>query len=273
MLLYIAKSKFLRRFNLLRMLYDAAKPPIPINNFLLSLLSAEDFHFIRPHLDLVTLPLGTIFADYCDPLKYCFFPNNGMISLLSVTEDGATCEVGYVGFEGVVGMSVIFGRNELPYQALVQAESEGFRVPVDIVADLFNRSGEFRSTSLAFTYVILRQFAQTSACNRFHSVQARLCRWFSVMCDRSGNSHLALTQEFLAYMLGVQRTSVSAIAKSLQHDGIIKYSRGKIQVLDLDKLKDAACECFELINHECSNFINENKSSYKSATRQTRASR
>ncbi|MEO7660194.1 MAG: Crp/Fnr family transcriptional regulator [Pyrinomonadaceae bacterium] len=255
------------------MLYDAAKPRIPINNFLLSQLSPEDFHFIRPHLDLVTLPLGKIFADYCDPVRHCFFPNNGMISLLSVTEEGATCEVGYVGYEGVVGMSVIFGRNELPYQALVQAESEGFRVPIEVVAELFGRSNEFHDASLRFTYVILRQFAQTSACNRFHSVQARLCRWFSVMCERSGNRHLALTQEFLAYMLGVQRTSVSAIAKTLQQDGVIKYSRGKIEVLNLEKLKAAACECLKLINEELENFIGENKSPYKSATRQTRASR
>ncbi|HEX3100552.1 MAG TPA: Crp/Fnr family transcriptional regulator [Pyrinomonadaceae bacterium] len=251
------------------MLPDVSKPRPPINNHLLSALPPKDFLFIERHLESLSMVSGTMLADYCDPIQHCYFPNNGMISLLSVLEDGSTCEVGYIGFEGVVGMSAIFGKNEMPYQALVQARSEGFRVPIEVVAELFRKSPIFHDISLQFTYVVLRQFAQTSACNRFHTAESRLCRWFSVMCERSGNSHLTLTQEFLAYMLGVQRTSIGTIANNLQENGIIKYSRGRIEVLDLEGLKSQACECFDLIKSELREFLAGNKSPYMSTTRQT----
>ncbi len=254
------------------MLYDASKPRPPISNHLLSALPPEDFLSIARHMEPITMSIGTVFADYLDPIEHCYFPNNGMISLLSVLEDGSTCEVGYVGFEGVVGMSGLFGKNEMPYQALVQARSEGFRVPIDTVAELFRKSPVFHDISLRFTDVVLRQFAQTSACNRFHTAESRLCRWFSVMCERSGNCHLSLTQEFLAYMLGVQRTSIGTIAHSLQEDGLIKYSRGRIEVIDLEGLKSQACECFELIKHELKEFLTGNKPPHMSTTRQTRRS-
>lgn len=216
---------------------------------------------------------GTVFADYCDPIRHCYFPNNGMISLLSVLEDGSTCEVGYIGFEGVVGMSGIFGKNEMPYQALVQARSDGLLLPIDVVADLFSKSAIFHDLCLRFMSVVIRQFTQTSACNRFHTAQARLCRWFSIMCERSQDNHLSLTQEFLAYMLGVQRTSIGTIAHSLQETGLIKYSRGRIEVMDLDGLKSEACECFELIKSELQEFLSGNNPPHMSRTRQTRASK
>lgn len=217
----------------------------------------------------MSMTRGTVFADYCDPIEHCYFPNNGMISLLSVLEDGSTCEVGYIGFEGVVGLSGVLGKNEMPYQALVQARSEGFLLPIGVVAELFHKSPIFHDISLQFTYVVLRQFAQTSACNRFHTAESRLCRWFSVMCERSGNSHLSLTQEFLAYMLGVQRTSIGAIAQNLQEQGLIKYSRGTIEVIDLDGLRASACECFALVKRELQEFLAGNTAPHMSTTRQT----
>lgn len=251
------------------MLYDAAKPALRIRNHLLGSLRRDEFQFIRPHLEAVTLENGRLLADLYDPLRHCFFPNNGMISLLSVTESGDTCEVGYIGYEGIVGLPVIFGRNEMPYQLLVQATSEGYRVPVDVVAKLFGRNGNFHDHALRFAYVLLRQFAQTSACNRFHDIQSRLCRWLVVMVERSDDFNLLLTQEFLSYMLGVQRTSVSQIANSLQDAGIIKYRRGKIEVRDLDRLRSLTCECYAVINEELAFFVGENNSLHKSATRQT----
>lgn len=244
-----------------------------MDNFLLSVLPSDEFQFLRPHLKAVTLDRGHLYAEMGDPIQHCYFPNNGMMSLLSVTQAGDTCEVGYVGYEGVVGLPVIFGRNEMPYQALVQAESNGFLAPVSVVADLFEQHGEFHHHTLRFAYVLLRQFAQTSACNRFHSLEARLCRWFAIMCERSGDSQLALTQEFLAYMLGVQRTSISEIAANMKREGIIKYHRGKIEVVNFNRLKSRACECLELINTELKDFVSAKKTSPKSTSRQTRATR
>jgi CRP-like cAMP-binding protein len=253
------------------MLYDVAKPLPRIKNHLLSTLRADEFQFIKPHLEPVSLENGRMLADLYDPVRHCFFPNNGMISLLSVTESGDTCEVGYVGHEGIVGLPAILGRNEMPYQVLVQARSEGYRVPVSIVTELFARGGGFHDDALRFAYVLLRQFAQTSACNRFHDIQSRLCRWFAIMCERSGDRNLALTQEFLAYMLGVQRTSVSNVANNLQDSGIIKYRRGKVEVCDLDRLRSLTCECYSVINEELTVFLAEKNIPHKSTTRQTRA--
>lgn len=251
------------------MLYDATKPPPLTGNFLLSELAPDEFQFIQSYLEPITFPKGHVIADLSDRIEHCYFPSNGMISLLSVTQAGDTCEVGYIGYEGIVGLPVIYGRNEMPYQVLVQARSEGLRVPVNIVTELFQRNQGFHNHTLRFANVLVRQFAQTSACNRFHSIQARLCRWFSVMCERSNDRHLILTQEFLAYMLGVQRTSIGHIASSMQREGIIRYHRGKIEVVDLERLKAHACECLEQINHELKEFISENISSTMSTTRQT----
>lgn len=237
------------------MLKNAAKPTIPVQNFLLSSLPIDEFDNIHPHLKPVKLEAGTVYAEYGSRLDHCYFPNNGMVSLLSVTESGDTCEVGYVGYEGVVGMPAIFGKNAMPYQALVQVSSDGFTAPVQAVSGLFYNNREFHDRSLAFASVLLRQFAQTSACNRFHSILERMCRWFSIMCERSGNDQLALTQEFLAYMLGVQRTSVGQTAAWLQNKGVITYSRGKIKVIDLKRLNGFSCECLATINDELSDFL------------------
>ena len=248
---------------------DAVSNPGQNQNLLLEALSAADLKLLAPHLEPVSLKAGQIYAELSDPLKTCYFPNSGMVSLLSVTEAGDTCEIGYVGFEGMVGLPVIFGKNEMPYQALIQATSEGYRVPVKVVTELFEQNAAFRAISLRFAYVLYKQFAQTSACNRFHSIQSRLCRWFSIMCERSGDSHLSLTHEFLAYMLGAQRTTIGQIAGSLQRDGIIRYQRGRIEVIDVKRLEAHACECLPLINRELREFRLENKTIVMSTSRQT----
>lgn len=251
------------------MLYDINDKRFPLRNYLLGALPPDEFNFLRPQLEPVCYPVGTIYADFCDPLEHCFFPNRGMISLLSVTEAGQACEVGYIGFEGLVGMAVVIGKNEMPYQALVQAATDGYKVPVDAVIELFNRGTAFHDLSLRFAYVLLRQFAQTSACNRFHGIQARLCRWLAIMCERSECNNLRLTQEFLAYMLGVQRTSIATIAHGLQDEGIISYSRGKIDILDLERLRASACECLSIIDDELAGFLANKKIIDVSAIRQT----
>ncbi|HLA94879.1 MAG TPA: Crp/Fnr family transcriptional regulator [Pyrinomonadaceae bacterium] len=251
------------------MLHRATKASSSIDNFLLLALPREEFKFIQPHLEPVSFPPGHVYAGYSDSLTHCYFPNNGMISLLTVTGDGHACEVGYIGREGMVGISIILGRNELPYQALVQAKTDGFRAPTEVVAKLFKRNGIFHDVSLRFMSLLFAQFAQTSACNRFHSIESRLCRWFAVMCERSGDRHLVLTQEFLAYMLGVQRTSIATSAHSMQKKKLIRYSRGKIEVIDLEKLKASACECLPVINGQYARFLREEKNLHMSATRQT----
>jgi len=236
---------------------DTARNRLSIRNHLLSALSPDEFRFLHPHIKRTALDKGYLFADFCDSIKHCFFPNSGMVSLISVTYEGDTCEVGYIGFEGMVGLPAIFGKNEMPYQAVVQARTEGFRVPIDVVAQLFNQNGQFHDISLRFIYVLLRQFAQTSSCNHYHDLPSRLCRWLAVLSERSESRHLSLTQEFLAQMLGVQRTSIGPIAHNLQNEGVIKYKRGALEVIDLDRLKQSACDCYVIIKDELERFVDK----------------
>lgn len=238
-------------------------------NRLLSIMPPEEMAFIQPHLELVSFPVGHFVALSGDSLKKCYFPNSGMISLLAETESGGAVEVGFTGVEGMVGTPVLLGKNSMPYQALVQAPTEGYVADAGKVIELFARRGSFHDAVLRYSYVEIRQLAQTAVCNHFHSTQSRMCRWLAVMCDRSGNRHVMLTQEFLAHFLGVQRTSIGAIANGLQKEGIIDYSRGKIEILDLDRLKLNACECYSLIENEFADMVEPRKDLAMSGTRQT----
>lgn len=206
-----------------------------------------------------------------DSVRKCFFPNNGMVSLLCVTEQGRSVEAGFTGFEGMIGISVILGKNEIPYDALIQAPTEGFTADPRVVLDLFNRSGIFHDAVLRFAYVILKQMSQTCVCNHFHTIEARLCRWLTVMCERSGNNRLRVTQEFLAHMLGVQRTSIGSIANALQRTGSIRYTRGNVEIVDLDRMRASACDCYRIVKEEYRNFLNDDNFPPMSGDRQTRA--
>jgi len=237
----------------------------------LSILPPDERSFIEPHLELVSFAVGHFVALSGDALKRFYFPNKGMISLLAETRDGGAVEVGFTGFEGMIGTPILLGKNSMPYQALVQAPTEGYVADSGRVRELFALRGAFHDAVLRYNYVEIRQLAQTAVCNHFHSIQSRMCRWLAVMCDRSGNRHVKLTQEFLAHFLGVQRTSIGAIANGLQKEGIIDYSRGKIEILDLNRLKQNACECYDLIEREFDEFIHMEKHHTMSTTRQTTA--
>lgn len=250
-------------------MHDATFHSPSIANRLLSILPPVELDFIGPSLEPVMFPVGQFVALAGDSLKRCYFPNSGMISLLAETRDGGAVEVGFTGVEGMIGMPIIFGKNEMPYQALVQAPSEGYVVSAARVSELFQRCGVFHDAVLRYSYVETRQLTQTAVCNHFHPIQARMCRWLSVMCERSGNRHLKLTHEFLAHFLGVQRTSIGSIAGALQREGIIDYSRGRIEILDVDRLRNNACECYHLISQEFSEYLGYQKQSAMSATRQT----
>jgi hypothetical protein len=157
----------------------------------------------------------------------------------------------------------------MPYDALVQAPTNGFMVDSQIVLELFNRGGVFHDAVLRFAYVILKQMSQTCVCNHFHTIEARLCRWLTIMCERSGERHLKVTQEFLAHMLGVQRTSIGMIANSLQRTGAIRYARGRVEIIDLDRLRASACDCYSIVKDEYAKFLEDDKFSHMSDIRQT----
>ncbi len=238
-------------------MHDADDKRHPIHNHLLSILPPHESSILRPHLEAASFPPGTMLARAGDAVRTCFFPNNGMVSLLCVTEEGRSVEAGFAGFEGMIGMSALLGKNELPYDALVQAPTEGFTADTRVVLELFNRHGVFHDATLRFAYVIIKQMAQTCVCNHFHTIEARLCRWLTIMSERSNNRHLRLTQEFLAHMLGVQRTSIGLIANSLQRSGAIKYARGRVEIIDFERIRASACDCYAIVAEEYGKFLAE----------------
>jgi CRP-like cAMP-binding protein len=253
-------------------MHDATDSRHPINNRLLAMLPPAEFALARPYLRHVTYDPVTTLARAGDRVKECFFPNNGMVSLLCVTEQGRSVEAGFAGFEGMIGMSVILGKNEMPYDALVQAPTEGFLLDAEQVRKLFDAHGVFHEAVLRYAYVILKQMSQTCVCNHFHTIEARLCRWLTVMSERSGNRQIRVTQEFLAHMLGVQRTSIGLIAHSLQKTGSIRYARGRVEIIDIDRLRDSACDCYHVVREECERFLGDTAVKPMSDVRQTKVS-
>lgn len=237
-----------------------------IRNRLLSVLPAEEIDSIKSNLELLSLAPGDVLYQSGDKIRYVYFPNTGMVSLLSVTEQGQTVEVGYTGYEGMVGLPCILGQGEMAYQAMVQVAADCFRVDARVIHALFKKNGTFHDVALRYVYVVLKQISQTCVCNHFHTIEARLCRWLTVMCERSKNKHLSLTQEFLSQMLGVQRTSVGLIANSLQTSGVIRYRRGKIEIVDFERLKQSACECYFIVRSEYEKFLNDKKFTDKSGS-------
>jgi CRP-like cAMP-binding protein len=227
-----------------------APPSAAIANHLIASLPPEEFAMLQPYLELVAFPTGHFVALAGDALKKCYFPNTGMISLLAETQHGYAVEAGFTGVEGMVGTTAMFGKNAMPYQALVQAPTEGFVADTSKVLELFKQNGSFHHAVLRYAYVIVRQTTQTAVCNHFHTIHARLSRWLAVMCERSGNRNLRLTQEFLAHMLGVQRTSIGPIATAMQREGIIAYRRGNVEIVDFERLQASACECYRIIGSE-----------------------
>jgi len=238
-------------------MYDASSR-LFAGNRLLSVLPEAEIAFLRPQLERAKPPIGTILANPGDTIQRCYFPVKGMISLLSVTEQGETIEVAYVGHEGIAGLGAALNGQESLYQMLVQAETECFVADAEVVKELFETGPVFRAMLLRYVYALLKQMSQTCLCNHFHTIEARLCRWLTVMCERSGNNRLTLTQEFLSHMLGVQRTSIGMIASTMQTKGIIRYSRGKIDVKDLNRVRASACECYRIVNAEYESLFTTN---------------
>ena len=210
---------------------------------------------MRPHRETVRLTKGQVLYDAGDAIRHLYFPMGGMISLLSTTRDGASIEVGMIGNEGVAGLAVLLGINRAPYRVIVQIPGNAIRVRADALKKVFDRGGRLHDLLLKYTHTLLIQIAQSAACNRFHTVEERLCRWLLISRDRVYSDTIYLTQEFLSYMLGVPRTSVTAVAGKLQRAGLIRYSRGKIQITDRPRMEAASCECYDIIREDIRLFL------------------
>lgn len=224
-------------------------------NGLLSALPREEYERLSPHLELVRLTAGQILYHAGAAARYAYFPKGGMLSLLATTETGRATEVALIGNEGMAGVPIVLRSGAAPYQIIVQLAGNALRIRAGVLRAEFDRGGRLQDLLLRYAHAVLTQVTQSAACNRFHTVEERLSRWLLVCRDRVHADTIPLTQEFLSYMLGAPRSSVTAVAGALQSKGLIRYSRGKITVLDRSGLEAASCECYRIVRDELKNFL------------------
>jgi CRP-like cAMP-binding protein len=222
----------------------------PKANHLLAALPGPEWQRWLPELELVDMPLGDVLYESGKTLSHVYFPSTAIVSLLYVMENGASAEIAVVGNEGVVGISLFMGGESTPSRAVVQSAGSGFRLSSQAIKDEFSRSGPVMHLLLRYTQALITQMAQTAVCNRHHSLDQQLCRWLLLSLDRLNGSDLKMTQELIANMLGVRREGVTEAALKLQASGLIRYSRGRISVLDRPGLERRTCECYAVVKKE-----------------------
>ena len=213
-------------------------------NRLLASLPANAFSAISPHLKIVELKFGEVVAEAGSPIRQVYFPYSGVISLVVELDVGAMVETAMVGRDGVLNAAPALDGKVSLNKGIVQSAGSAGTIEVNRFRRLANEFEPFRSLLIRHEQVLFAQSQQSAACNASHSVEARMCRWLLFMRDLAGNDDLMLTQEFLAQMLSVRRPSVSIVASPLQKAGLIKYSRGRVRLLDVKGLEKRACECY-----------------------------
>jgi CRP-like cAMP-binding protein len=219
-------------------------------NRLLARLPGAELELLRPHLETVSLAHAHPLITPHDPIPYIYFPINCLASLVTILEDGSTVEAGCVGREGMVGVPVLLDAETTPMQTLVQIPGDSVRVKAKIVKDVFERGGALRDLLNRFIHTLFVVASQSTACNRRHQIENRLARWLLMSSDGVASDKLALTQEFLATMLGVRRSGVTEAAIKLQRAGLISYNRGYVEILDREALEHATCECYHMVKDE-----------------------
>ena len=222
--------------------------PAPPGNRILEALPREEHARLLPLLSPVRFPKGKVLWEAGDEIRYAFFITSGMVAMLSVTYDAETVEVGMIGNEGMAGVAALLRCETAPYQVVSQLPSAALRIGVQALRAEFARSPRLQDLLIRYTHALLTQIAQSTSCHRFHTAEQRLCRWLLTTADRAGSNTLPLTQEFLAQMIGVPRSSVTAAAAALQNRGLISYSRGTIILLNRSGLESASCECYRTVS-------------------------
>ncbi len=226
---------------------SVSAPHTPKQNKVLGALPRAEFERLRPHLEAFPLQLGLPIYETGHETPYVYFPADCIISLLHVMENGDSAEIAVVGNEGMVGIASFMGGGAMPGRALVQSAGHAYRLHSEILKSEFARGGGLHEVLLRYTHALMAQISQTAVCYRHHTVEQQLCRWLLLSLDRLPSNQLDMTQELIANMLGVRREGVTEAAGRLQEAGLIRYSRGRITVLDREKLESKACECYAVV--------------------------
>jgi len=233
----------------------------PVRNRILAALPSHEYEQLRPSLEPVQLPKGKIIYHPNETVRYGYFMNDGQVSLLSVTQEG-TIEVAMVGYEGAIGLPIVWRKNKSPYEVMVQISvKSAFRIKADTLRNEFDRGGKLQDLLLRYTEVLVTQISQSAVCNHFHSSTKRLARWLLIANDLVRSNTFYLTHEFISHMLGAPRTGVTMAAGTLQKMDLITYSRGKITILDRPGLEKASCDCYGIIRESLNHFVDAEETS------------
>lgn len=224
------------------------KEKLIVKNLILNSLSRPEYKRLLPHLEHVLLPLGERLYKSGEAIEYVYFPDDGLVSLVTHMLNGATIEVGLIGRDGMVGIPVLLGDDIAFEEAIVQIAGSSLRMSSNTLKAILKKNqSQLLTELLLYTRILMKQIAQTAACNRIHTVEERLSRWLLMCHDRMESDELLLTQEFISNMLGTRRASVGSAATGLQTEGLIHYSRGHINILHRKGLEATACECYRAV--------------------------
>jgi len=227
----------------------------PSQNHLIAALPVTEFERLMPYLELTRMPLGETLYEPGGQLQHAYFPVTAIVSLHYVLASGASAEFARVGKEGMVGIPLFLGGNSMPSSAMVQTAGYAYRLTSGLLKEEFNRAGVVLRLLLRYTQALATQTCQTVACNRHHSIQQQLCQYLLLTLDRLHSNELIVTQELVAFMLGVRREGISEAASILQRDGFIRSRRGHIEVLERSGLEARTCECYAVVKKEIKRLL------------------
>ena len=219
-------------------------------NRLLGLLLPKDYRRLRPHLHRMPLNYRQSLYRAHKPIEFVYFIETGVGSLVNTMANGQASEVGTIGNEGLVGLPLVLGDDRAPTSVYIQVPGAGLRMKATLFKKELARSASMRTVMLHYAHAFFNQVAQSAACNQFHSIEQRCCRWMLMTHDRMQSDEFLLTQEFLAMMLGVQRTGVTVAAGALQRAGLIRYKCGNVTIIDRRALLRRSCECYGVSKKE-----------------------
>ncbi len=220
----------------------------PVRNKVLLATPDNEYELMRPDLTYIDLPHHLSLHEPTQNIKFVYFPNRGMVSQVVVTKDGRTVEVGVVGSEGYVGAGLAVGLSRSSVREIIQIAGDGFRMMGNALERILRSAPQLQVILNRHTGLQGMQVAQTAACNRLHDIQQRLSRWLLMTQDRVDSGVLQITHDFIATMMGTDRSTVSLAASLMQKEGIIDYVRGAVKILNRRKLEKSACECYEVIH-------------------------
>jgi CRP-like cAMP-binding protein len=223
-------------------------------NRLLACLPPSTLARLAPELETVPIRVGEVLHRVGRPVEHVYFPHSGMGSIVTLLRRSMNVEAATIGNEGVLGVSYVLGDALATEETMIQMPGEAARLRVQVLRAEFDRDEVLRTVLLRYTQLLMGQIAQGSACNRVHSVEARCARWLLSTHDRVAGNEFPLTHEFLAMMLGVRRAGVSVAQHRLQQDGLIRYGRGTVTVMDRRGLENAACECYGVVRQRFDRF-------------------